>query len=112
VPVDPPEKVARAVLRCLDRPRRTVVVGPTHRLITVGFRTMPAVYDALVGPLLRSAALSRRPVGPTEGNVLVARPTGESTHGRWGRRWLRPVGAAAVAGAGLTAVTAFRRPGH
>jgi NAD(P)-dependent dehydrogenase (short-subunit alcohol dehydrogenase family) len=106
-PVDPPEKVARAVLRALDRPCRDRSVGLANPLIVFGFRAMPAVYDALVLRLMRLGGLARRPVGTCDGNVFASRPAGDATHGEWGRHWLRPAGAlAAAAGLGAAATAA------
>lgn len=69
-PVDPPAKVARAILRCAARPRGTVTVGAASRLIRLGFVATPRLYDALVGPLMRIAGLSRERVAPHDGNVF------------------------------------------
>lgn len=88
-PVDPPEKVARAIVRSLDRPRRERSVGIAHHVIVLGFRLLPAVYDAAVGPLINLLGLSRRPAADHPGSVFTARPAGEAEHGfwdRWGRR--------------------------
>lgn len=107
-PVDRPEKVARAVLRCLDRPRRDVSVGVANPVVIFGFRTLPPVYDRLVGPLMRLGGLSRERPEAHDGNVLVPRPAGEATHGRWGRHWLRPAGGVAVAAAAVATTTLAR----
>jgi len=69
-PVASAEQVADAVIRCADRPRKNISVGPTNRLITAGFRLLPPIYDALAGPLLRLVALADERVGPTNGNVF------------------------------------------
>lgn len=98
-PVDSPERVARAVLRSLDHPRRERVVGPTSRVIRLAFTLLPGAYDLAVGPLLQFAALSRDDVRATAGNVLAPAPDGDALHGRWGRHWLRPVGAAGTVAA-------------
>ncbi len=92
-PVDSPEKVARAIVRSLrdHRPRRSV--GPANLVARAGFTLLPAVFDALVGPLMRAGGLSREPVEPHDGNVFAPVPAGEGLHGRWGRHWLRAAGA-------------------
>jgi NAD(P)-dependent dehydrogenase (short-subunit alcohol dehydrogenase family) len=103
-PVDPPEKVARAVVRALWAPRRETPVGVANRVVVAGFRLAPAVFDVLVTPLMRAGGLSRDETVDSPGNVLAPTPGGEALHGRWGRHWLRPVGAAAglaAAGAAL-----------
>ena len=105
-PVDPPEKVARAILRALDRPRRDLSVGLANPLAVLGFRTVPGVYDVLVGPLMRVGGLSRQPCDPQVGTFFAPNPAGEERQGRWGRHWQRPTAAAALAtvlGAGTVA---------
>jgi short-subunit dehydrogenase len=83
-PVDSPEKVARAVLSCVDRGRTRVSVGPANPLIVAGFRFLPRIYDALVTPLLQLASLTRKPAtAASSGNVLRPRPEGEAEHGSW-----------------------------
>ncbi len=84
LPVDSPEKVAAAIVSCVDRRRARVSVGPANPLIVAGFRLLPRVYDVLVTPLLHLASLTRRPgTEPSEGNVLKPQPGGEAEHGRW-----------------------------
>jgi NAD(P)-dependent dehydrogenase (short-subunit alcohol dehydrogenase family) len=82
-PVYSPDRVARKVVGTLDRPRRLVQSGVANPVVVAGFRLLPAVYDALVGPLLRTFALARDQVPPTEGNVFGSRPEGNAPRGRW-----------------------------
>jgi NAD(P)-dependent dehydrogenase (short-subunit alcohol dehydrogenase family) len=112
-PVDPPEKLAKAIERVLDHPRRETSVGLANHVWTAGFRFMPGIYDAIVAPAMARAGLSstRSPEQHT-GNVFAPLPAGEATHGKWGRHWLRTVlvagvGAAAV---GATAVARGSKP--
>jgi NAD(P)-dependent dehydrogenase (short-subunit alcohol dehydrogenase family) len=89
-PIDPPAKVARAIVRCVGRPRARVSVGLANHLIVLGFRAAPEVYDALVGPLLRFASLSASPSEPSAGNVFAPVDSGEAERGPWSRRWQLP----------------------
>lgn len=98
-PVDPPEKVAAAILRALDRPRREISVGVANPVMVTGFRIFPGVFDLLVTALMKQAALSRDRVAPNPGNVFDPHAAGEAVHGRWGRHWLRGVGAVTLAAA-------------
>src|SRR5215218_9541538 len=82
-PVYSPQRVARAVLSTVDRPRRIVQAGLFNPVITAGFRLLPGVFDALVGPLLQRMAIANDDVPPTEGNVFESKPTGNATEGRW-----------------------------
>jgi hypothetical protein len=98
-PVDSPERVARAVVAAVARPRRETSVGLGNPVAVLGFRLLPGAYDRLVTPLMRLGGISRDAAPPTSGNVLEPRPSGEAVHGSWGRHWLRPVGAGAAAAA-------------
>jgi hypothetical protein len=82
-PVYTPQRVARKIAATLDRPRRQVHAGFANPLVVAGFRLFPAVYDVLVGPLLRIGAIARDRVGPTAGNVFESRPGQNATRGRW-----------------------------
>jgi NAD(P)-dependent dehydrogenase (short-subunit alcohol dehydrogenase family) len=82
-PVYSPQRVARAVVSTLDRPRRVVQSGLFNPLITAGFRLLPGVYDFLVGPLLQRMAVADDEVPPTEGNVFRSQPAGNATEGNW-----------------------------
>jgi NAD(P)-dependent dehydrogenase (short-subunit alcohol dehydrogenase family) len=101
-PVDPPEKLARAIVGVLDRPRRQRSVGLVNPVWTAGFRLAPGVYDAIVAPAMSRAGISmtRSPEDHT-GNVFAPLPAGEAVHGKWGRHWLRAVAVAGVAGAAV-----------
>ncbi|MGY1806838.1 SDR family NAD(P)-dependent oxidoreductase [Blastococcus sp. SYSU D00669] len=83
IPVYSPERIAKRIARVLGRPRRMVHAGPLNPLVIAGFRLFPGVYDALVGPMLRTFAVSRDETGPTEGNVFESRPATNATRGPW-----------------------------
>jgi NAD(P)-dependent dehydrogenase (short-subunit alcohol dehydrogenase family) len=101
-PVDPPEKLATAIVRVLDRPRRETSVGLANHLYTAGFRFLPGVFDVIVAPMMSTLGLSRtRSPEPHTGNVFAPVPRAEAVHGKWGRHWLRGV---AVAGTVATVV--------
>src|SRR5947209_7695199 len=65
LPVYSAERVARAVVARLDRPRRLVQAGIANPLVIAGFRLLPGVYDALVGPLLQTFAAAKDDLPPT-----------------------------------------------
>jgi NAD(P)-dependent dehydrogenase (short-subunit alcohol dehydrogenase family) len=82
-PVYTPQRVARKVVAMLDRPRRFTHSGVANPLVVAGFRLLPAVYDALVGPLMKLGATARDSVPPTEGNLYRSAPETNATRGRW-----------------------------
>jgi len=84
-PVVSPERVARAALSMLDRPRARKQVGPANGLIAVGFTLFPGVFDAIVTPLFTNGATDRRqPVAPGPGNVMRSVAEGNRLHGDQG----------------------------
>jgi NAD(P)-dependent dehydrogenase (short-subunit alcohol dehydrogenase family) len=87
IPVDQPEKVAEAILQCMDSPRNRVSVGLANHFIRFGFEVFPWLYDRMVGPLLNRLSLTGEPTRPSTGNVLEPNPDGESVTGPWQRRW-------------------------
>ncbi|MBQ1014481.1 SDR family NAD(P)-dependent oxidoreductase [Micromonospora sp. M51] len=80
-PIARPQRVARAIVDCVDRPRREVSVGRLNVVLRAGFTVLPGVYDVLVGPLMRAAGLSGRPVAAHDGSVFAPNPAGEAVHG-------------------------------
>lgn len=84
-PVVSPEAVARVVLRRLDNPRKRTQVGAANELMRFGFSALPAVFDALVGPLFPVGATDLTyDVAPREGNVLVPQPGDNRLRGNQG----------------------------
>lgn len=74
-PVATPEKVARAALALLDRPRRQRQVGLANDLMRFGFTALPWLYDAIVCPAFELGARDvGQPQQPTAGNVLRPQP--------------------------------------
>jgi NAD(P)-dependent dehydrogenase (short-subunit alcohol dehydrogenase family) len=84
-PVDPPEKVARAIVRSLADHRSRRMVGAANVIARVGFTALPRLFDVLVGPLMRAGGLSRETVEPHDGNVFASSPAGDAVHGHWRR---------------------------
>jgi short-subunit dehydrogenase len=84
-PVAGPEKVARIALKRIDRPRARTQVNLSNDVVRLGFSAFPGVFDRLVGPLFRLAAMEdTTPVAPTPGNVLASVEDGNSLRGRQG----------------------------
>jgi NAD(P)-dependent dehydrogenase (short-subunit alcohol dehydrogenase family) len=115
-PVDQPEKVAEAIVRCARKPRATVNVGAANRIIGLGFVAAPALYDALVVPLMRVGGLSREPMSAHDGNVFAPAPAAaEGSRGEWRSRWWRTgrtAGSVAVLAGAVLAGRWAARPGR
>ena len=85
-PVATADEVAAVIEKTLERPRREVPVFGVNRLMVLGSRLLPGLFDALVGPLFRRLAQDRSgSVGPTPGNLLQPHPEGEAVSGGYGR---------------------------
>ncbi len=80
-----PERVAASIGKLADNPRNhvSIPVGPPNPVIITGFRLLPFVYDRVVGPLFKLAALTRASEAPNEGNVHKPVPATERTFGHW-----------------------------
>jgi len=84
VPVDPPEKVARAVVNAADQRRRgEASVGLANSVMVMGHEVLPLVFDLLVAPLMGLLAFTRQRLEPNDGNVVTPSPAGESVQGPW-----------------------------
>ena len=70
-PVDNPQRVAKALVDSLDRPRDRVSVGRLNPLMRLGFTVLPGVFDRIVGPLYRLVAQKPGTQAPTTGNVFA-----------------------------------------
>jgi hypothetical protein len=61
--------------RLIDDPRSRTQVGPANDFMRLGFSALPGLYDVLVGPLFKLAALDvTRPLAAHAGNVLASQP--------------------------------------
>lgn len=86
-PVSSPERVAAKAVKALDRPGRDIGAGPVNWMMVLGFRAFPAVFDAIVPPMMRLLGMGRRRVPAGPGNVFEPEPSGEAVHGRWPHLW-------------------------
>lgn len=84
-PVASPERVATQVLSRIGREGARAQLLVSNEVIRFGFSAVPFVYDAIIGPFFRYGAIDRlRPTGPTTGNVLAPRQSGNKLHGDQG----------------------------
>jgi NAD(P)-dependent dehydrogenase (short-subunit alcohol dehydrogenase family) len=74
-PVRDPSTVARRIVRAVrGRGGQEHNVGVENHLIVLGFRRLPRLYDAIVGPLVRTIMITSRPRVPGPGNVFEPLP--------------------------------------
>ena len=115
-PVTSPDRVVRAVVRVVDRPKAQVVVGQTQHLGVWAHFFAPRLYDRLVGPIVRLGALQRTPIEAHEGNVFAPDPETHTVDDGWRQHDQRRIGqvlgtgAAVAAAVGVTAAARGLRP--
>jgi NAD(P)-dependent dehydrogenase (short-subunit alcohol dehydrogenase family) len=70
-PIDRPERVAAAIVRTIDRPRRERSVGRANHIEVIAFRLLTGVFDRLVGPVTRLFGFRRKQLSePHPGNIF------------------------------------------
>ncbi|HVM34551.1 MAG TPA: SDR family oxidoreductase [Actinomycetota bacterium] len=104
------DDVAAAIVKCIERPQPTLVVGRVGRLQQVVQKVAPRAQDWLIARSTGAALRRADEIPTTDGNLF--RPLGEATSvaGGWkaGRRGRRRRAAAVVAGGAAVVVTARR----
>lgn len=115
-PVYSAQRVAKAIVGVVRRPRREVVVGPMGRALRAQARLTPGFVEALTARHVDTMHLSRgERAAPTEGNLYHPAQGSGSVSGGWhGRRRtaVRQVTGAAAAVTALTALNTARRRRH
>lgn len=100
-PVDPPEKVARAVVAALGKSHREMSVGVANPLAVLGFRMFPGLFDAMVTPLMKTFGLEPEPAADSRGNLFASQPQPDTAYGDRNAAPIRLVRAAINTGAAL-----------
>jgi short-subunit dehydrogenase len=110
-PVASPERVARAIVRCAEHPRREVTVGQLHHLASWGHTLLPRTYSELAPRAMRFVAIGKEPSPHDAGNVFGSQPELDAIRGGWRNRSARAAVAvvAGVAGAAGAAAAVRRR---
>jgi short-subunit dehydrogenase len=106
-PVASPHRVARAIVRCAEHPRREVNVGQLHHMASWGHALLPRTYSELAPKAMRFVAIGDKPAPHDDGNVFAPVPELDAIRGGWRNRPARVAAglgaAAAVAGAAVAA---------
>ncbi len=102
-PVTDPRRVARAIVRAVERPRPVSVVGQVQRLGVLAHAAVPRLYDRAVGPVMDLVALRGGPVPDTPGTVFQPAHDTNQVHGHWRSSLARHLGLAALISAAAAA---------
>lgn len=84
-PVADPDRVARVIVRCLQHPRSEVRVGYIGRLVALGEKLVPPLYDRVINRAFDALAFTDEPHDPDDGNVFQPVPAWEQVVGEWRR---------------------------
>jgi short-subunit dehydrogenase len=85
-PVGAPERVARAVVRCAERPRRRRTVGRIQQVASWGQAVLPRAYSEAVPFVMELVAIGDDARSPNDGNVFDPMPELNAVHGGWRSR--------------------------
>jgi len=69
-PLYSPEKVARAIVRLVSRPKRRTIVGASGRLLLLGHRIAPGLTARVVTSIVERRGFRDEPAPPTPGNLF------------------------------------------
>jgi short-subunit dehydrogenase len=73
---DAPATVAAAIVRATNRRRSSErQVGWINRPAIMAYRLIPAIFDAVIGPMLRTVSFTSGPIESTSGNVYTTPPS-------------------------------------
>jgi NAD(P)-dependent dehydrogenase (short-subunit alcohol dehydrogenase family) len=76
-----PERIARVVVRCAERPRSEVVVGSSVRALRITHALLPGLVERTVARTIERGFLREEPEGPTPGNLFEPASEWASTNG-------------------------------
>ena len=105
-PVYSTERAARAIISCLERPRREVVVGESAWALRIGHALAPALTEAMMARQVERDHFDDRPAPSSAGNLHGPLEEANDVSGGW-RNGGAPSGRTAGAVVGAAAVAAL-----
>lgn len=107
-PVYDAEKVAKAIIRCAERPKREVIVGNAGRMLALQHTLSLGLYERMAARLIDKDHFQNEPAPPTSGNLFEPVQEGSGVSGGWkeargviSARRMTFAGAVAAAAAGV-----------
>jgi hypothetical protein len=85
-PVNDPDRVARAIVRCARRPRRERVVGRGGRQMILMHALAPALFERLFARRVERDHFEPEPSPPRSGNLFAPVTEGSDASGGWRSR--------------------------
>lgn len=107
-PIVDPARVVKAILKCVERPRRQVTVGLWGRVLELGHTVMPALYSRVVPTAMKLMAFGGGTTETTAGNIFEPVPEWNKVTGGWRakRGGVARLGALACGAGAVAAITA------
>jgi NAD(P)-dependent dehydrogenase (short-subunit alcohol dehydrogenase family) len=103
-----PEKIARVVVRCAERPRPEVIVGSSVRTLRLTHALAPRIVERAVARAIERGFLRQEPEEPSPGNLFEPSSAWIGTDGgyneearRWAAQVVRRAAAAGASALGL-----------
>lgn len=88
-PVYDPQKVARAIVKAAQRPKRSVVIGSVTNLLRFAHFLVPAITRAVTAKVENAYFKKADPAPETSGNLFAPATYGTSIHGGWNAETLQ-----------------------
>ncbi len=85
-PTYDPDQVARAIVGCIERPKREVFVGGAGRMLAMLHAVSPALYERVMARQIELDEFQDVPEAPSNGNILQPMPLGTEPTGGWKER--------------------------
>ncbi len=82
-PVYDAEKVAKAIIRCAERPKREVIVGNAGRLLALQHALSLGLYENMAARQIDKDHFQDKPAPSTSGNLFEPVPEGTEVSGGW-----------------------------
>jgi short-subunit dehydrogenase len=115
-PVYDAEKVAKAIIRCAQRPKREVIVGNAGRLLALQHALSLGLYEKMAARQIDRDHFQDEPASSTSGNLFEPVAEGAEVSGGWknaagtlSARRIALAGTVAAVGAGLMGWRRLRR---
>jgi NAD(P)-dependent dehydrogenase (short-subunit alcohol dehydrogenase family) len=99
-PVYPVEEVARAIVKCAQKPQREVLVGGAGLMLTLLGMISPGMAERMMARQVDKTHLTDRATAPTSGNLFEPQPALNDVSGGWlslGQLRMRRAAAAGMA---------------
>ena len=83
-PVYDPERLAQAIAKLADQPKKEKMVGSVSVLLRLSAGLFPTLTQFVAGAVIKGYLKRADPIPTTNGNIFAPVPFGNAVHGGWG----------------------------